>query len=457
MRIVEKGKKFGYPYRSAGYTDSDDNRFAVQGVPSGSLGLGYTGGGGYNRWGVKASGTSGQMSWIVFADGTMMQAEEDLDRYMLVCPKGNQYSNCSINDDEDGFESAYPSYVGSGKFWWTKPGRYRRDGPGEPVSIDGVDYTIHIASFGQVASGDASPLSVKTGPYGTDARYLLEAEPASIVNEIFLSDTAKKFQWASGDDAFIDDRHGSINRSTTLANFKATGALGWDAHAFSTSNSDGTVKAELIAVPVTKRAIVDVAGLDWPATLDGYHMDGKKVSPITLQVTVDIDGAVGNVGQLTVKGASGTVLKTVENVSGMVQTAVPLGDVWEQIPVGQTYVELTAGTGDAQSFPTRVIFEKASGGMEVLGKPHEVDSKPVKCSIIAATVLGDEAGITWQVCNNANDSSPAWEEYTGPGHVFANESKEVGNGWAVNWRCAVYDNGSTSRSELIKQVGMAVL
>lgn len=457
MRIVEKDKKFGYVYSAQGYSAADDERFEIDGVNKTGDGLGDTGSGGFNRIGIKDTGTKNPITWLMLSDGTMIQAEDSVDNYVKVSIGGNQARKCSINDETNGFDSKYPEQIGVGKYWRDKPGRFRRDGPGEPVTIDGKPYSIHITSFG-ITTGmfKASESATTTGPVGNDVKYILEAEPASVIDDAYNCNNVGTASFVSGDDAFGKDYQSKYGNATVLHNCYPGGDSLYEWW-FDRVGDNFQGRAMFIAVPNTKRAVVDVAGLTWPDTLDGYHMSGKKVSPVTIQVTVDNDGAVGDVGTLTVKSATGSTLKTVKNMQGMVQTAVPLDDVWEQIPVGQTYIELLAGSGDAQSFPTRVYFEKANGSLEVKGKPQEVDQKPVQCTIISAVVLGDSAEVSWQVCNNANDTSPAWEEYTGPNHVFQNESKEVGTKWAVNWRCAIDGGGSTSRSELVKQVGMAVL
>lgn len=73
-------------------------------------------------------------------------------------------------------------------------------------------------------------------------------------------------------------------------------------------------------------------------------------------------------------------------------------------------------------------------------------------------VADDKVTKDIQVCNNANDSEPAWEVYapdSAGNHTFANNEKTADK-WAVATKVEVTANNSTEEISL-KSIGMGVL
>lgn len=128
---------------------------------------------------------------------------------------------------------------------------------------------------------------------------------------------------------------------------------------------------------------------------------------------------------------------------------------FSRIGAGKKTLEVVVSAG-SESNEYSVSLEAASNAVEVAGNPHEVGMRPVGCTLANAVVVGEGGFNRWLVSNNAADEEPAWEAYEGDSHVFSNKSKTADK-WAIGWKCEIGGPGSTSRSELIRQVAMGVI
>lgn len=129
---------------------------------------------------------------------------------------------------------------------------------------------------------------------------------------------------------------------------------------------------------------------------------------------------------------------------------------FDGLPSGKNTVVIKAKNAAGHVTEASVAFTKVDAFVELRGKPAEHDDMPRKCAIVKSEVLGRGATSSWWVSNNAADAAPAWEQYAGGIHEFANKSKTAAK-WAVAWKCSIGGAAATTRSELIKQVGMAIM
>lgn len=129
--------------------------------------------------------------------------------------------------------------------------------------------------------------------------------------------------------------------------------------------------------------------------------------------------------------------------------------VFDQLPPGENTLTLTLTTEEGLSRSYDVAFYKKYVHITLESCAQSLKRMPVGCSLVNAVVLGQGATEQWWVCNNANDASPTWEEYTGDGHAFANSQKTAAD-WGVAWKCKIGGASATTQSELLKQVAMGV-
>ena len=356
-------------------------------------------------------GTLDNLGFVQFADGAIVQKRK-YGKYSTIGCRAANYSFMNTPNTNDG------------------KGAFGPNGSGEPLTVDGVEYGMKVMGFGKTKADIGTAADNLT-------RYVLDALPAGIV------ELGSSNRLMSGDNAW-----------TSQAN-----AYMWNPYAtgdskFEFSSRGGADYGILIGIPKTGlKTVVDVDGLTWDMPNGRYNSTKHFDAPaFTCRVSRGQDASVdlftASIGGKEVLRKTG--VKTSEPV------AVDLAEWWKTAAYGTYDLVLSAGTGAKKSFDTTVRFSKVSTGIELTGKPADREKMPTACFVASAVVLGEQATEAWYVCNNANDSNPAWEEYHGGKHVFANKRKTADK-WAVSWR-AVIDNGaSTRRSEILKHVGMAVM
>lgn len=306
-------------------------------------------------------------------------------------------------------------------------GTFGPNGSGEPLTIDGVEYGMKFMGFGKTKADVGTPKDNMT-------KYVLNSEPAGVVK-------------IEGIKHIVSGDNGWTENANAFQYNVVTGAFLFD-------SITGNERGWLIGIPKTGlKTVVDVDGLTWDMPNGRYNSTKYFDAPaFTCRVSRGQDASVdlftASIGGKEVLRKTG--VKTSEPV------AVDLAEWWKTAADGTYDLVLSAGTGAKKSFDTTVRFSKVSTGIELTGKPADRDKMPTACFVASAVVLGEQATEAWYVCNNANDSNPAWEEYRGGKHVFTNKKKTAAK-WAVAWRVVVDNGASTRRSEILKHVGMAVM
>lgn len=213
------------------------------------------------------------------------------------------------------------------------------------------------------------------------------------------------------------------------------------------------------------------------------HLDADSTTPFAVRAVAEpivhnpyatgFPDSLGNLGkgfsfQVTPVWQDGSVVESVMAKLGGatildasdVQVGSPLmvsvsDEQFSALPVGHNSVELTISNGVGYENTYEVSFNKAAVFVSLESAPVATEQKPSSCTLASAVSIGVGATQQWWVCNNANDAEPTWEEYTGEGHRFSNDTKEA-QSWAVAWRCKVGGSQATTQSKVIKQVAMGV-
>jgi len=156
----------------------------------------------------------------------------------------------------------------------------------------------------------------------------------------------------------------------------------------------------------------------------------------------------------SVSDADGDAVTVTEKLDGVAQRsyAPTLGTSqqfqavlpanFQTILNGDHTMTLEATDGKAAATPINITFSKAVYSASVtLATPLAADDMPTAIRLSITGDIPDDAIWTAEVCNNANDVSPAWEDIkagilSGYNYVFSNQTKTAEN-WGINFRITV--------------------
>lgn len=191
------------------------------------------------------------------------------------------------------------------------------------------------------------------------------------------------------------------------------------------------------------------------STASGTNL-GTKETGFDLTYTVtDADNDT-----VTVKEYLDDVLKRTYTVtlgqSNTVQCVTTAN--WQKVLNGAHTIKVVANDGKADSAPYTVTFTKAVYEASItLAEPMEADDD---ITVMVLNVLGSipaDADLEVLVTNNANDTSPVWEDATtdiknGNNHIFTNQT--AANGFAFNFIVTV-SRGASNTGGYIANIGGA--
>ena len=156
----------------------------------------------------------------------------------------------------------------------------------------------------------------------------------------------------------------------------------------------------------------------------------------------------------SVSDADGDAVTVMEKLDNVVQRtfAPALGETqqfqavlpanFQTILNGNHTITIEATDGKAAAAPVNVTFSKAVHSASItLSTPLAADDMPTAIRLSITGDIPDDAVWTAEVCNNANDASPTWENIkpaiqSGYNFVFSNNTKTAEN-WGVNFRIEV--------------------
>ena len=156
----------------------------------------------------------------------------------------------------------------------------------------------------------------------------------------------------------------------------------------------------------------------------------------------------------SVSDADGDAVTVTEKLDNVVQRtfAPALGETqqfqavlpanFQTILNGDHTITIEATDGKAAAAPVNVTFSKAVHSASItLSTPLAADDMPTAIRLSITGDIPDDAVWTAEVCNNAHDASPTWENIkpaiqSGYNFVFSNKTKTAEN-WGVNFRIEV--------------------
>ena len=156
----------------------------------------------------------------------------------------------------------------------------------------------------------------------------------------------------------------------------------------------------------------------------------------------------------SVSDADGDAVTVTEKLDNVVQRtfAPALGETqqfqavlpanFQTILNGDHTITIEATDGKAAAAPVNVTFSKEVHSASItLSTPLAADDMPTAIRLSITGDIPDDAVWTAEVCNNAHDASPTWENIkpaiqSGYNFVFSNKTKTAEN-WGVNFRIEV--------------------
>ena len=197
-----------------------------------------------------------------------------------------------------------------------------------------------------------------------------------------------------------------------------------------------------------------VAAYDVKGAVSGYRT-GTAVTVIN-NTAPTISGADGNLGTIgtsfpaqayTVSDAQGGTVTVVERFDGNVKRSytATLGASnsfsftaaeWLKVLNGNHTITITATDQYGESATRTWTLTKAVNTFTFTIDPLPADAMPTKCIVGAYGSFPASSTLKVEVCNNANDASPTWEDVSAKlneKHFFNNAAKTAG-AWAFGLR-----------------------
>lgn len=126
-------------------------------------------------------------------------------------------------------------------------------------------------------------------------------------------------------------------------------------------------------------------------------------------------------------------------------------DRWLQLPLGVQH-ELRVRATDSKGQYSDRIYTFIRSETQILFKlkqPFLCDAKPTRVLVTLDGVFPSGSNVKVEVCNNAYDAVPTYEDATGPalagrGYIFINSTKTAAN-WGINIRITINKGTSTDK------------
>lgn len=130
------------------------------------------------------------------------------------------------------------------------------------------------------------------------------------------------------------------------------------------------------------------------------------------------------------------------------------GEYFQKVLNGSHTMTIEASDGKATTVHTLTFTKSVTKAVITLEAPMEADDKISVCAITVTGSIPSDAAYTVEVTNNANDTSPVWEDCTneaknGRNYLFQNAT--AANGFAFNFRVTA-ERGSSGNGGYITSI-----
>lgn len=245
-----------------------------------------------------------------------------------------------------------------------------------------------------------------------------------------------------------------IYKGSALA-YTDTITAGWNTVAYRVRSYDSYNATSTYVTSETRTVDNNAIPVITSSTTSGTDL-GTKEDGFDLTYTVtDADNDTVTVKEYLDGVLKRTYTATLEQ-SNTVQCVTAAN--WQKVLNGAHTIKVVANDGKTDSAPYTVTFTKAVYEATItLAEPMDADDD---ITVMVLNVLGSipaDADLEVLVTNNANDTSPVWEDATqdvknGNNHVFTNQTAT--NGFAFNFKVSV-SRGSSNTGGYITSIGGA--
>lgn len=182
-----------------------------------------------------------------------------------------------------------------------------------------------------------------------------------------------------------------------------------------------------------------------PPQISGSDQDlGTITVPPSINYTVtDIEGYTFTVTE----AVDGTTIRSYPGVDGQQETVTIPNDMWINLEPGVTHHLTITATDQYNATSTRTYtFKRAVDGIELATTSIlPADAQPTRTILSLNGVIPDGSVLNVQVCNNAHDVSPTWEDMTqsvinGRPYVFTNTTSTSGQ-WGIRFKISILPGG----------------
>lgn len=173
---------------------------------------------------------------------------------------------------------------------------------------------------------------------------------------------------------------------------------------------------------------------------------GTKTGAFTVSYTVSDPDA----GQsLKVKEFLDGVQKRSYNASNNVQYSFSISNVdWQEILNGSHKIKIEVTDSEGATAEKVFSFSKNESEIKLeLKEPLAADAMVTKALLTMLAQLPTEATVKIEICNNAFDSKPTWEDVTNKvkqgQKIFLTNKSKTASKWGVNIRVSIARNGAS--------------
>lgn len=178
---------------------------------------------------------------------------------------------------------------------------------------------------------------------------------------------------------------------------------------------------------------------------------GQKAGPFNISYSVTDE----DTGQtLTVKEHINNTLKRSYNAtSGQNYSLQVTKEEWQQILNGSQSLKIEVKDNEGGEAEKAFTFSKNESEIELkLKKPLPADDRVTKALISIISEIPQGATMTVEVCNNAFDTNPTWEDVTGPvsrnAKIFLANQNKTADKWGFNVRIKVKRNSAVGECHI---------
>ena len=236
------------------------------------------------------------------------------------------------------------------------------------------------------------------------------------------------------------------NRSVSDTVPKGTGKVQYRVKAYDSYNAQSGYRtsSEVTVINNTPPAISGSNG----------NLGSFRETAPTYQYTVtDADGGTVSVTEKL----DNTVLRTYNVTLGSQNTLTIPAATWRNVLNGSHTLTITATDSDGASSTRTQTFTKSVTSLGfTLAAPMAADAMPDRCVVNIQGSFPAGSTLKVEICNNANDASPTWEDITtqaqtGQKYFFTNKTKTA-DSWGVNLRVSL-SRGEASGACYVSSIG----